>query len=142
MASVNKAIIIGFLGNDPATRFLPDGKAVCNFTVATSEQWKDKSGEKQEKTEWHRITAFGKLAEICGEYLKKGTLVYIEGKLSTRKWTDKEGVERYTTEIGADTMKILSGRDDNQRTASKPAPKPKQEAKSGAFNDMSDDVPF
>jgi len=140
MASVNKAIVVGFLGKDPETRFLPDGKAVCNFTVATSEQWKDKSGEKQEKTEWHRITAFGKLAEICGEYLKKGSLVYIEGKLSTRKWTDKEGVERYTTEIGADTMKILSAREGSITTKPKPAAKP--EVKAGAFDDMSDDVPF
>ena len=138
MASLNKVTIIGHLGKDPESRFLPDGKAVANFTVATSETWKDKeSGEKKEKTEWHRITAFGKLAEICGEYLKKGTLVYIEGKLGTRKWTDKEGVERYTTEITADTMKMLGGRTDrNESKPSKPA------AKSAPQESFDDDIPF
>jgi single-strand DNA-binding protein len=137
MASLNKVTIIGHLGKDPESRFLPDGKAVANFTVATSETWKDKeSGEKKEKTEWHRITAFGKLAEICGEYLKKGALVYIEGKLGTRKWTDKEGVERYTTEITADTMKMLGGRSEEKPQREKPA------AKSAPQEPFDDDIPF
>lgn len=139
MASLNRVTIIGHLGKDPESRFLPDGKAVANFTVATSETWKDKdSGEKKEKTEWHRITAFGKLAEICGEYLRKGALVYVEGKLGTRKWTDKEGVERYTTEITCDTMKMLGGRSD--RSEEKP-----QRSKPAAKNDEPFDdqeIPF
>ncbi|MEI8313017.1 MAG: single-stranded DNA-binding protein, partial [Verrucomicrobiota bacterium] len=97
MASVNKVIIVGNLGKDPETRFMPNGDAVTNITVATSESWKDKtSGEKQEKTEWHRITFYRRLAEIAGEYLKKGSQVYVEGRLETRKWTDKEGHDRYT----------------------------------------------
>jgi len=100
MASVNKVILIGNLGKDPETRYLPSGEAVTSFSIATSETWKDKtSGEKKEATEWHRISAFGKLAEICGEYLRKGSQVYIEGALRTRKWQDKEGQDRYTTEI-------------------------------------------
>ncbi len=136
MPSLNKATIIGHLGKDPETRYLSDGKAVTNFSVATSEQWKDKdSGEKKEKTEWHRITAFGKLAEICAEYLHKGSLVYVEGKLSTRKWTDKDGIDRYTTEITCDTMKMLGGRGE-----SSPAAK-KEEKKQEPFDDDSD-IPF
>ena len=111
MASVNKVIVVGNLGKDPETRFLPDGKAVCNFSVATTDTWKDKAtGEKKEATEWHRISSFGRLAEICGEYLKKGSQVYIEGKLRTRKWQDKEGQDRYTTEIIADAMQMLGSR--------------------------------
>ena len=107
--SVNKAIIVGYLGKDPDSKFLPNGDAVCNITVATSESWKDKStGEKKEATEWHRIGFFGKLAEIAGQYLKKGSLIYVEGSIRTRKWKDKEGVDRYTTEIRADQMKMLS----------------------------------
>jgi single-strand DNA-binding protein len=109
---LNKACIIGRLGQDPEIRYLTDGTAVCNVSVATSESWKDKAtGEKKEATEWHRISVFGRLAEICGEYLKKGGLVYFEGKLKTRKWTDKDGTERYTTEIHASEMKMLSAKD-------------------------------
>ena len=111
MASVNKVIIVGNLGRDPETRYMPNGEAVTNVAVATTESWKDKnSGEKKELTEWHRITFYRKLAEIAGQYLKKGSQVYVEGRLQTRKWTDKENVERYTTEIIADTMQMLGGR--------------------------------
>lgn len=111
MASVNKAIIVGRLGKDPETRYMPNGDAVTNITLATSESWKDKNGEKQEKTEWHRVTFYRKLAEIAGEYLKKGSMVFVEGRLETRKWTDKEGVEKYTTEIIANEMQMLSSRE-------------------------------
>jgi single-strand DNA-binding protein len=122
MASLNRAIIIGHLGKDPETRYMADGQAVTNFSVATTESWKDKaSGEKKESTEWHRISAFGKLAEICGEYLKKGALVYVEGKISTRKWQDKEGKDRYTTEIRADQMKMLGGRGEDKAAEEKKA---------------------
>lgn len=111
MASVNKVILVGNLGRDPETRYMPNGEAVTNFSIATTETWKDKSGEKKEATEWHRITMYRKLAEIASEYLKKGSSVYIEGKLQTRKWTDKDGVEKYTTEIVADVMQMLGGKD-------------------------------
>ena len=110
MASVNKVILIGNLGKDPETRYMPNGDAVTNITVATTETWKDKSGEKQEKTEWHRVTFYRKLAEIAGEYLKKGRSVYVEGRLETRKWTDKSGVERYTTDVIATDMKMLGSK--------------------------------
>jgi single-strand DNA-binding protein len=110
MASINKAIVLGNLGRDPETRYMPNGEAVTNIAVATTEKWTDKaSGEKKELVEWHRVTMYRKLAETAGQYLKKGSLVYIEGKLQTRKWTDKDGVERYTTEIIADTMQMLGG---------------------------------
>lgn len=111
MSSLNKVLLIGNLGKDPESRFLPSGGAVCNFSIATTETWKDKqSGQKQEKTEWHNITMYGRLAEIAGEYLKKGSQVYIEGRLQTRKWQDKQtGADRYTTEIVADEMKMLGG---------------------------------
>lgn len=113
MASVNKAIIVGNCGRDPETRYTASGEAITNVTLATSETWKDKtSGEKKESTEWHRVVFYRKLAEIAGQYLKKGKTVYIEGKLQTRKWTDKDGVERYTTEIVADTMQMLGGKND------------------------------
>lgn len=112
MASVNKAIIVGNLGRDPDMRYTQSGEAVCNFNIATTETWKDKSGQKQEQTEWHRISIFGKLAEIAGQYLKKGSSVYIEGRIQTRKWTDKEGQERQTTEIRADRMQMLGGREE------------------------------
>lgn len=138
MASLNKATIIGHLGKDPETRYMADGAAVTNFSIATTESWKDKaSGEKKEATEWHRIQAFGRLAEICGEYLKKGALVYVEGKITTRKWKDKEGVERYSTEIRADQMKMLGGKKDAEPAT--PAPEKKA---GGKFDDMEDDVPF
>lgn len=141
MASVNKAIIVGHLGKDPEMRYLPNGDAVANFSVATSEQWKDKEGNKQESTEWHRISFFGKTAEVCGQYLKKGSLVYIEGSIRTRKWQDKEGQDRYTTEIRGDRMQMLGGKpeggsQDTAPRAAKPAPA------SGSFDDFEDDIPF
>lgn len=110
MASLNKVILIGNLGRDPDIRYLPSGEAVANFSIATTESWKDKSGQRQEKTEWHRIVTYRRLAEIAGEYLKKGSQVYIEGRLETRKWQDKEGNERQTTDVVASEMKMLSGR--------------------------------
>ena len=150
MASVNKVILIGNLGRDPEVRFMPNGDAVCNFSIATTENWKDKNGQKQEKTEWHNIVMYRKLAEIAGEYLKKGRPVYIEGRLQTREW-EKEGVKRYTTEIIADQMQMLGGKDSNQesnapsagqqRQTSAPAQKPAADY-SGGFDDMSDDIPF
>ena len=109
MASVNKVILLGNLGRDPETRYTTGGDAVTNLNIATSEQWKDKSGEKQERTEWHRVVLFGRQAEIAGEYLKKGRSVYIEGRLQTRKYTDKDGVEKYSTEIVADRMQLIGG---------------------------------
>lgn len=143
MASVNKAIIIGNLGKDPESRYLPSGEAVCNFSVATTESWKDKAtGEKKELTEWHRINAFGKLAEICGEYLKKGTAVYIEGRIRTRKWQDKDGQDRYTTEIMADRMQMLGGKPQGD-APQKPQDKPKGSYDGkGGFDDMDDDIPL
>ncbi len=157
MASVNKVILVGNLGRDPETRYMPDGGAITNFSIATTDTWKDKSGEKQEKTEWHRISTFQRLAEIAGEYLKKGSQVYIEGRLQTRKWTDKDGVEKYTTEIIADKMQMLGSRQgmgsdggggDSARSSSGGAPsgaaKPAASAKGGAakFDDFEDDIPF
>ena len=111
MASVNKVILIGNLGRDPETRYTTGGDAITNLNLATSEQWKDKSGEKQERTEWHRVVLFGRQAEIAGEYLKKGRSVYIEGRLQTRKYTDKDGVEKYSTEIVGDRMQLLGSRE-------------------------------
>lgn len=137
MASLNKAIIIGHLGKEPDTRYLPSGEAVCNFSVATSEQWKDKAtGEKKELTEWHRVSAFGKLAEICGKHLTKGSLVYVEGRIQTRKWQDKDGQDRYTTEIKCDGMKMLGGKESVEQKSA-------QGYKGdGSFDDFQDDVPF
>lgn len=139
MSSLNKVILIGHLGKDPDTRHLSNGDAVCNITLATSESWKDKnSGEKKEATEWHKIVFFRRLAEIAGQYLKKGSLVYVEGKLTTRKWQDKEGQDRYTTEITADTMKMLGGRGDS-------APRPAADTPAAgqpAAGDFDDDLPF
>jgi len=109
MASVNKVILLGNLGRDPETRYTTGGDAVTNLNIATSEQWKDKSGEKQERTEWHRVVLFGRQAEIAGEYLKKGRSVYIEGRLQTRKYTDKDGVEKYSTEVVGDRMQLIGG---------------------------------
>ncbi len=109
MASVNKVILLGNLGRDPETRYTTGGDAVTNLNIATSEQWKDKSGEKQERTEWHRVVLFGRQAEVAGEYLKKGRPVYIEGRLQTRKYTDKDGVEKYSTEIVGDRMQLIGG---------------------------------
>lgn len=109
---VNKAILVGRLGRDPETRYTGGGTAVCNFSIATSEKFKDRNGEKQERTEWHKITAWGKLAEICQQYLKKGGLVFIEGSIGTREWQDKEGIKRYTTEITAREMRMLGSKGD------------------------------
>lgn len=117
MASVNKVILVGNLGRDPEVRFMPNGEAVCNFSIATTENWKDKSGVKQEKTEWHNVVMYRKLAEIAGEYLKKGRPVYIEGRLQTRKW-EKDGVTRYTTEIIGDNMQMLGSKDSGGSGAS------------------------
>ena len=148
MASLNKVLIIGNLGKDPETRYMPNGEAVTNITLATTETWKDKSGEKQEKTEWHRVTFYRKLAEIAGEYLKKGSSVYVEGRLETRKWTDKDGVDRYTTEIISDQMKMLGGKTDGASNGQSKESKPRLAAvpvttpKSGGFDDMDDDIPF
>ena len=108
---VNKAILIGNLGADPEVRFTPGGQAVANFRIATSESWNDKNGQKQERTEWHRIVVWGKLAELCGEYLKKGRQCFVEGRLQTREWTDKEGKKNYTTEVVAKEVTFLGGRD-------------------------------
>ena len=114
MAGINKAILVGNLGADPEVRYMQDGTAVANFNIATSESWKDKTtGEKRDKTEWHRIVAFRRLGEICGEYLSKGKQVYIEGKIQTRQWEDKDGNKRYTTEIVASQMQMLGSRDDS-----------------------------
>jgi single-strand DNA-binding protein len=124
MPSVNKVIIVGNLGRDPETRYMPNGDAITHIAVATTESWRDKeTGEKREITEWHRVVFYRRLAEIAGEYLKKGASVYVEGRLQTRKWTDKQNVERFTTEIIADSMQMLSGRTDTANRASEqPAP--------------------
>lgn len=145
MASVNKVTLIGNLGKDPETRYMPNGDAVTNITLATSENWKDKSGDQQEKVEWHRVTFYRKLADIAGQYLKKGSSVYVEGKLETRKWTDKAGVERYTTEIIASEMKMLgdkkeSGAPDIAQAVSRPQQSKAQVPRE--FADMDDDIPF
>jgi len=145
---LNQAQIIGHLGKDPEVRYLPSGEAVANFSIATTEKWKDKNtGEQREETEWHRISTFGRLAEIVGEYLKKGSLVFVQGKLKTRKYTDAQGVERYSTEIRAESMKMLGGRDSNQGSAppaQRPAPAPRQAPapNQSGFDDMDDDIPF
>lgn len=170
MASVNKVIILGNLGRDPEVRYATNGSAICNVTVATSRQWKNKeSGERMEETEWHRVVLFDRQAEIANEYLKKGSSVYFEGRLKTRKWTDKDGVDKYTTEIVAETMQLLGSRqggaggggagagDDEggyheprstpQRPSARPqasapraAPAPKPAAT--GFDNMDDDIPF
>ena len=149
MASVNKVILIGNLGADPETRYLPSGDAVTNIRIATTENWKDKSGEKQEHTEWHRIAFFGKTAEIAGEYLKKGSPVYVEGRIRTRKWQDKEGQERYSTEIVADRMQLLGGRSGGaEAMAREPVAATagggggKAAPRKGAIDELDDDIPF
>ena len=136
---INKAIIVGNLGQDPEVKQMPSGGAVCNITVATSESWNDKNtGEKQERVEWHRVVMYRKVAEIAGEYLRKGSQVYVEGKLQTRKWQDQSGADRYTTEIVANEIQMLGGKASASQAA-KPATQP--EAASGA-NDFDDDLPF
>ncbi|MBU0751390.1 MAG: single-stranded DNA-binding protein [Gammaproteobacteria bacterium] len=160
MASVNKVIIVGNLGKDPEVRYMPSGEAVTNITVATTDTWKDKnSGEKKEATEWHRVVFFRKLAEIAGQYLKKGSQVYIEGSLKTRKWQGQDGQDRYTTEIVADQMKMLGkregmgGDDMPSRESGGGASRGAQGGQGGAkpaaqpsggnsFNDFEDDIPF
>ena len=157
MASVNKVILIGNLGKDPEVRYTASGEAMCNFTLATTESWKDKStGEKKELTEWHRVSFFGKLAEICGQYLKKGSQVYVEGSLRTRKWTDKDGQERYTTEIKGAEMTMLGSRQGMGAPASSGgggggaydnvpadyAPAPARNKPKPSFDDLGDDIPF
>jgi single-strand DNA-binding protein len=169
MASVNKVIIVGNLGRDPEIRYLPSGDAVANITVATTDRYKDKqTGENKEITEWHRINFFGRQAEVVGQYLRKGSQVYVEGSLRTRKWTDKDGQEKYSTEIRADNMQMLgsrqgmggpapsgAGEDDgydnaprrpapaSRPAASAPAQRPAPAAKSATgFEDMDDDIPF
>ncbi len=167
MASVNKVILIGNLGADPESRFAPSGDAICNIRLATTETWRDKNtGERREATEWHRVAFFGKLAEIAGQYLRKGSQVYIEGSLRTRKWQDQSGQDRYTTEIRADEMKMLGRREGGDapmrggegggweagsqsapaRQPAAPAQRPQPQAappqQSGGFGDFDDDIPF
>ncbi|HZM34680.1 MAG TPA: single-stranded DNA-binding protein [Burkholderiales bacterium] len=149
MASVNKVIIVGNLGADPETRYLPSGEAVTNIRVATTDRWKDKqSGEMKEATEWHRIAFFGRLATVAGEYLKKGSQVYVEGSLRTRKWQDKEGQDRYSTEIRGDVMQMLGRREGSgeprEAAGESRTAEPKAAAKkpAGKFDDMEDDIPF
>ena len=160
MASINKVIIVGNLGADPETKYLPSGDAVTNIRVATTDTWKDKtSGEKKEATEWHRVAFFGRLAEIAGEYLKKGSQVYVEGSLRTRKWQDKDGQDRYSTDIRGDVMQMLGRREGGGAPRDEGAPrssearaggeskaggeaKPAQKKPAGKFDDMEDDIPF
>ena len=155
MASVNKVILVGNLGRDPEVRYSPDGAAVCNVSIATTSSWKDKnSGEKREETEWHRVVFYNRLAEVVGEYMKKGRPMYIEGRLKTRKWQNKEGVDQYTTEIVADQMQMLGSRDDGgsapaERQQFERQPPQRQASQSTqqrepATNlaDMDDDIPF
>lgn len=146
MASVNRVILIGNLGKDPELRFMPNGDAVCNFSIATTENWKDKNGQKQEKTEWHNIVIYRKLAEIAGEYLKKGRPVYVEGRLQTRKWQDKDNIDRYTTEVVVNEMQMLGNKSDNNEprvnTASERQPQPNAMPDDGGFETMEDDIPF
>lgn len=140
MAGINKVIIVGHLGNDPEMRSMPNGEAVANISVATSEAWTDKNtGERREVTEWHRIVFYRKLAEICGQYLKKGAQVYIEGRLRTRKWQDQNGQDRYTTEIQGDVMQMLGTRSQSADGANNPQPMPQQDASANAFDDS---IPF
>jgi single-strand DNA-binding protein len=159
MASVNKVILIGNLGRDPEVRYTPSGAAVCNLRLATTRNWKSRdTGERQEETEWHSVVLYDRQAEVAGEYLKKGRPVYIEGRLKTRKWQDKDGNDRYTTEIVAETMQLLGGRDgggdegysrDSEGGASsRPAPAPRAPAtrpapkSSTSLDEMDDDIPF
>lgn len=149
MASVNRMILLGNVGNDPELRYAQSGDAIANISIATTRKWKNKDGEKQEETEWHRVSLFGRLAEIVGEYVHKGDPLFVEGRLRTRKWTDKEGVERYTTEIVGETIQLLGSRRDSDerappprrepppRTQQRPAPQ-----KAPPQQDFDDDVPF
>jgi single-strand DNA-binding protein len=150
--SVNKVILVGRLGKDPETRYMTNGEAVTNATLATSENWKDKSGEKQERTEWHNLVFYRRLAEVAGEYLKKGSQIFVEGKIQTRKWQDKEGRDRYTTEIIVNEMQMLGSKsgsgsfevEDSPPASGKPAAAkgaaPKESG--GGFDNFDDDIPF
>ena len=143
MAGVNKVIVVGRLGSDPDTRYMPSGSAVTNVSVATSESWKDKeTGEKQEKTEWHRVVFFNRLAEIASEYLKKGSQIYVEGRLQTRKWEDKEGNEKWTTEIVANQMQMLGERMSAGSSNNDRAPAQNTNKNDFANDDFDDDIPF
>ena len=141
---VNKAILIGNLGKDPEVKYLPSGSAVCNFSVATSESWKDKqTGQQQEKTEWHNISMFGKLAEIAGKYLQKGSKVYLEGSIQTRKWQDKEGNDRYTTDIKANQMQMLDSKGGEQsQSGNDQTQNGNAQGGNGPAPDFDQDVPF
>lgn len=149
MASVNKVILLGNLGADPEIKYTQGGDAVALLRLATTETWKDKSGEKQEATEWHRAVIYGKLAEVAGEYLKKGSPVYLEGRLNTRQWDDKDGVKRYTTEIKCDRLQLLGGKPEGKPEGQQQRPAPKQQEQKpapkkqgGMFDEMDDDIPF
>ena len=155
MASVNKVILIGNLGRDPEIRYMPSGDAVANLRIATTDKFKDKSGEPQEVTEWHSVAFFGKQAEICGQYLKKGSQIYVEGSLRTRKWQDKDGNDRYTTEIRGDRMQMLGSRGgggggggggmadfDSPPADNAPRGKPARSGGGEGFGDMDDEIPF
>jgi single-strand DNA-binding protein len=160
MASVNKVILVGNLGRDPEMRYLPSGEAVANLAIATTDKYKDKTGQMVEQTEWHRVSFFGRTAEVCGQYLKKGSQVYVEGSIRTRKYTDKEGIEKYATEIRGDRMQMLGSKgsgggmadmDDGGFNQSAPqrsqprssnAPAAAQRPASSGFDDMDDDIPF
>lgn len=155
MSSVNKVILIGNLGKDPEVRYMPSGDAVANLTLATSENWTDKaSGDKKEATEWHRVAFFGRTAEVASQYLKKGSKIYVEGSLRTRKWQDKDGQDRYTTEVRGDVMRMLDRKNEGSAPMDEPPPQ-RQEARRPAaapakaparatsgFDDMDDDIPF
>jgi single-strand DNA-binding protein len=147
---LNKATLIGRVGKEPETRYLPNGEAVTNLSLATTENYKDKNGEKQEKTEWHNLTFYRRLAEVVGEYVKKGALIYVEGRIQTRKWQDKEGKDRYTTEIIVNEMKMLGSKPgagggsfevEDDRGSSAPAPRSAPAAK-GNFDNFDDNIPF
>jgi single-strand DNA-binding protein len=148
MASVNKVILIGNLGRDPEMRYLPSGDAVANLRIATTEQWKDKNGDKQEATEWHTVVFFGKQAEVCDQYLKKGSSVYVEGALRTRKWQDQSGQDRYSTEVRGDRMQMLGGRGGGGSTDYEAPPSDSGRGRSGGgssgggMDAMDDDIPF
>ncbi len=141
MASINKVILIGNLGADPEMRYAPSGRAVVNFRIATTRHWNTQDGERREETEWHRIVAFSKLAEICGQYLKKGAPVYVEGRLQTRSWEDQSGMKRYTTEIVADEMQMLSSRQQSELTSDVTEPSGPSEPSGGFGNTAPNDPP-
>jgi len=144
--SLNKVILIGRLGQEPTIRYMPNGEAVCNFSIATSESWNDRNGQRQERTEWHNVTMYRRLAEIAGQYLKKGSQVYLEGKIQTRKYQSKDGVERTAYDIIVNEMKMLGGNDGQQAQAETPT-QPRRQAQAASAapvdgNDESDDIPF